>query len=105
MEVELPCKPGNVTRRPCFCAPYHFRLDWNIWFLGFKPHRSMLEQRERWLYALLAQLLRGESTLHPLLDEASVSALGVGGLPARLSVALAPRLFTLPTLRPSPPPS
>ena len=35
-----------------------------------------------------------------LLDEASVSALAVGGLRgARLSVALAPRLFTLPTLR------
>ena len=24
------------------------RLDWNIWFLGFKPHAAMLEQRERW---------------------------------------------------------
>ncbi|EOD31500.1 hypothetical protein EMIHUDRAFT_231911 [Emiliania huxleyi CCMP1516] len=45
--VEFPCKPGAVTRRPCFCAPYHYRLDWNIWFLGFKPHQSMLQRRER----------------------------------------------------------
>lgn len=56
-EIDFPCKPGNVTRRPCFCAPYHYRLDWNIWFIGFKPHQAMLQQRERWLYALLAQLL------------------------------------------------
>jgi hypothetical protein len=31
VELEFPCKPGTVTRRPCFCAPYHYRLDWNIW--------------------------------------------------------------------------
>lgn len=60
-EVELPCKPGNVTRRPCFCAPYHYRLDWNIWFLGFKPHRSYLKNRESWLYNLLAKILDHES--------------------------------------------
>ena len=48
-EVELPCKPGNLTRRPCLCAPYHHRLDWNIWFIGFKPHLQMLQQREGWV--------------------------------------------------------
>lgn len=56
-EVELPCKPGDVKRRPCFCAPYHYRLDWNIWFIGFKPHQSMLQRRERWLYELLHKML------------------------------------------------
>ena len=39
-EVDLPCKP-TLRRRPCFCAPYHHRLDWNIWFIGFKPHRPV----------------------------------------------------------------
>lgn len=24
-EIELPCKPGSVNRRPCFSAPYHYR--------------------------------------------------------------------------------
>jgi hypothetical protein len=62
VELELPCKPGNVTRRPCFCAPYHYRLDWNIWFLGFKPHRSMLQNRESWVYNLLAKILDGEQS-------------------------------------------
>eukprot|EP00804_Cyclotella_cryptica_P017944 CCRYP_001300-RA/>CCRYP_001300-RA protein AED:0.02 eAED:0.02 QI:0/1/0.5/1/1/1/2/260/680 len=56
-ELEFPCKPGKIDRRPCFCAPYHYRLDWNIWFIGFKPHEAMLQQRERWLYSLLQHIL------------------------------------------------
>ena len=56
-ELEFPCKPGKITRRPCFCAPYHYRLDWNIWFLGFPPHTRMLEYREQWLYRLVEKLL------------------------------------------------
>ena len=58
-ELEFPCKPGNLYRRPCFCAPYHYRVDWNIWFLGFKPHQAYLRQREGWLYELLYKLLDG----------------------------------------------
>jgi hypothetical protein len=70
VELELPCKPGDVMRRPCFCAPYHYRLDWNIWFLGFKPHRRYLEQRETWLYSLLSKLLNVELSMEerPWLD-------------------------------------
>jgi hypothetical protein len=67
-EVELPCKPGDVTRRPCFCAPYHYRLDWNIWFIGFKPHSRMLHGRERWLFALVAKLLDSDAKERPWLD-------------------------------------
>ena len=72
-EIDLPCKPGNVTRRPCFCAPYHYRLDWNIWFLGFKPHRGMLQRREDWLYAFLAKLLAADAAALSLLDPASAA--------------------------------
>ena len=57
-ELELPCKPGNIRRRPCFSAPYHYRLDWNIWFLGFKPHQGMLRQRESWMFQLLTKILQ-----------------------------------------------
>ena len=56
-ELEFPCKPGNVFRTPCFCAPYHYRVDWNIWFLGFKPHQAYLRQRESWLFNLLFKIL------------------------------------------------
>jgi len=64
VEVEFPCKPGNVRRRPCFCAPYHYRLDWNIWFLGFKPHLEMLRYREDWLYGLLAKIVQPLTQSH-----------------------------------------
>mmetsp|Transcript_22968 Transcript_22968/g.49703 ORF Transcript_22968/g.49703 Transcript_22968/m.49703 type:complete len:628 (-) Transcript_22968:224-2107(-) len=61
-ELELPCKPGNTKRRPCFCAPYHYRLDWNIWFIGFKPHQSMLQRRESWVFELIHKILLGSDT-------------------------------------------
>jgi hypothetical protein len=34
-EYDFPCKPGDVTRRPCIAAPYQYRLDWQIWFAPF----------------------------------------------------------------------
>lgn len=75
IELEFPCKPGKVSRRPCFCAPYHYRLDWNIWFIGFKPHDHMLQSREQWLFALVAKLLdknaKGERPWLDLLDTSS----------------------------------
>ena len=65
-EIEFPCKPGDLRRRPCFCAPYHYRVDWNIWFIGFKPHLTMLQQREHWVYALLIKMLetRDQEAMH-----------------------------------------
>lgn len=70
-ELEFPCKPGDVRRRPCFSAPYHHRLDWNIWFIGFKPHQSMLRGREKWLYTYLAKLLDDDAGARALLDAKS----------------------------------
>jgi hypothetical protein len=29
---EFKCKPGDPARRPCLMSPYHYRLDWLIWF-------------------------------------------------------------------------
>jgi hypothetical protein len=31
-EYEFPCKPTSVDRRPCVITPYHYRLDWLLWF-------------------------------------------------------------------------
>mmetsp|Transcript_6789 Transcript_6789/g.13862 ORF Transcript_6789/g.13862 Transcript_6789/m.13862 type:complete len:594 (-) Transcript_6789:101-1882(-) len=78
-EIEFPCKPGSIQRRPCFCAPYHYRLDWNIWFIGFKPHQSMLQRRENWLFRLIQKILTDEEeSSRPwmaLLDASSVESL------------------------------
>jgi len=29
---EFKCKPTDVDRRPCVITPYHYRLDWLLWF-------------------------------------------------------------------------
>ncbi|MDP2272461.1 MAG: lipase maturation factor family protein [Archangium sp.] len=32
LAYEFPWKPGDVTRRPTFVAPWQPRLDWQMWF-------------------------------------------------------------------------
>jgi hypothetical protein len=36
LEYEFKCKPGDVNRRPCLISPYHYRLDWLMWFAAFQ---------------------------------------------------------------------
>ena len=36
IEYEFKCKPGNITRQPCWISPYHYRLDWLMWFAAFQ---------------------------------------------------------------------
>jgi hypothetical protein len=59
---ELPCKPGDVARRPCIISPYHYRLDWQIWFAAM----SSID-REPWLIHLVAKLLAGDPGVKRLL--------------------------------------
>jgi hypothetical protein len=54
-EYELPCKPGDVHRRPCVIAPFQLRLDWQIWFAAMST-----VDRQPWLVHLIAQLLEGK---------------------------------------------
>lgn len=35
-DYEFKCKPGSVTRIPCLISPYHYRLDWLMWFAAFQ---------------------------------------------------------------------
>ncbi|CAH1273339.1 LMF1 [Branchiostoma lanceolatum] len=51
-EYEFKCKPGNVTRRPCLISPYHYRLDWLMWFAAFQNYNY-----NNWLVHLAAKLL------------------------------------------------
>ena len=37
---ELRYKPGAVDRRPRFVAPFHPRLDWQLWFAALDPMGS-----------------------------------------------------------------
>jgi len=59
---ELPCKPGDLHRRPCLLGPYHRRLDWLIWFSAMED-----EPRDPWLLHLVWKLLDGDSTIRQLI--------------------------------------
>jgi hypothetical protein len=54
-EYEFPCKPGDLRRRPCLITPYHYRLDWQMWFAGLSNF-----EHEPWIVHLAYQLLRGD---------------------------------------------
>lgn len=59
---EFPCKPGDVARRPCMISPYHYRLDWQLWFAAMSSIG-----REPWLVHLVAKLLAGDPGVRSLL--------------------------------------
>jgi hypothetical protein len=67
-EYELPCMPGDPQRRPCLVSPYHYRLDWQMWFLGNDAARGEAIEDEPWFVHLVWQLLRGEDGPRRLLS-------------------------------------
>ena len=64
LEYELPCKPGRVDRGPCLVTPYHYRLDWQLWFVPLSPERN-----RRWFLSLTNKLLRGDARVLALFAE------------------------------------
>ncbi|XP_075421898.1 lipase maturation factor 1 isoform X2 [Ascaphus truei] len=61
-EYEFNCKPGNLTRRPCTISPYHYRLDWLMWFAAFQTY----EQNE-WIIHLAGKLLANDISASSLM--------------------------------------
>lgn len=55
-EYEFTGKPGDVRRGPRQVAPYHLRLDWQMWFLG-------LGVGGRWFPVFLRKLLDADSSV------------------------------------------
>lgn len=55
LEIEFKCKPGAVSRRPCVISPYHYRLDWLMWFSAFQTY-----QHNPWLLHLAGKVLAGD---------------------------------------------
>jgi hypothetical protein len=47
-------KPGDPERRPGFVAPFHPRLDWQLWFAALAPGQSL-----SWLETLGERLRTG----------------------------------------------
>src|SRR3954462_9637172 len=61
LAFELPCKPGDPARRPCFAAPYQYKLDWQMWFAAFGSPGA-----EPWFIHLVSKLLHGDPVVDPL---------------------------------------
>lgn len=54
-EYEFNCKPGDVHRRPCQVSPYHYRIDWQMWFAALGQ-----PQEQVWLLNFVSKLLKAE---------------------------------------------
>ncbi|HVY30453.1 MAG TPA: lipase maturation factor family protein [Polyangiaceae bacterium] len=61
---ELPCKPGRLDRRPCLVTPYHYRLDWQLWFVPLAP-----DYNRRWFLSLVNKLLHADAAVLGLFAE------------------------------------
>lgn len=62
-EFEFKCKPGALARRPCVISPYHYRLDWLMWFAAFQSY-----QHNPWLVHLAGKLLAGDPSVNSLIQ-------------------------------------
>jgi hypothetical protein len=61
---EFPGKPTDPSARPPQVAPYHYRLDWQLWFAAMSP----TPQRHPWVVHLVAKLLDGDAAITSLLE-------------------------------------
>jgi hypothetical protein len=59
---RFPGKPTDPGRRPPQIAPYHLRLDWQLWFAAMSR-----TPRRPWFGRLLAKLLEGDEAVRSLL--------------------------------------
>lgn len=57
-DYELPCKPGDPLRRPCVISPYHYRLDWLLWFAAMSGPEDY-----PWSLHLVSKLLENDETV------------------------------------------
>ncbi|XP_030653656.1 lipase maturation factor 1-like [Nomascus leucogenys] len=61
-DYEFKCKPGDPSRRPCLISPYHYRLDWLMWFAAFQTY-----EHNDWIIHLAGKLLAGDAEALSLL--------------------------------------
>jgi Lipase maturation factor len=61
-EYEFKGKPGNPRRRPCIVSPYHWKLDWQMWFAAMSDYRF-----HPWILNLIAKMLEGDEPVLSLL--------------------------------------
>jgi hypothetical protein len=62
-EYHFKYKPGDVASAPRLVAPFHPRLDWQMWFAALADYQSA-----PWLVHLVARLLEGAQDVKALID-------------------------------------
>ncbi|QIB75764.1 lipase maturation factor family protein [Halogeometricum borinquense] len=61
---EFAGQPVRTDERPPQWAPYHLRLDWQLWFAAMRPRPG---PRQRWVIRFLERLLEGDTATLSLL--------------------------------------
>jgi hypothetical protein len=56
LEYEFKGKPGAPGRRPRQVTPYHFKLDWQLWFAAMSEYHD-----HPWILNLVAKLLANDA--------------------------------------------
>jgi hypothetical protein len=55
LDYEFKGKPGDPSRAPCVVSPYHWKLDWQMWFAAMNDFRY-----HPWILNLMNKLLRND---------------------------------------------
>jgi hypothetical protein len=63
-EYAFKYKPGALNAPPLQIAPFHPRLDWQLWFSALTP-----SPRDPWWHAFMMRLLQGSKDVEALLKE------------------------------------
>ncbi len=79
-EYEFHGKPGDPGRLPRQFAPFHLRLDWQMWFAALAPHLP-----RPWMRGLVRRLLAG--------DRATLRLLRINPFPDAPPVWVRARLY------------
>jgi hypothetical protein len=69
-EYTFKGQPVRTDERPRQWAPYHLRLDWQLWFAAMYPRPT---SRQRWFVAFLKALLQNDEAVLALVDDVPFS--------------------------------
>ncbi len=64
LPYAFKCQPGDPARRPCWMSPYHYRLDWLLWFAAMGSPREY-----PWALHLVWELLAADAGALGLLGD------------------------------------
>lgn len=58
LEYHFKGKPGDVTITPPIVSPYHYKLDWQMWFAAMSSY-----DHHPWILNLVAKLLQNDNAI------------------------------------------